>query len=155
MCSQGSVLTALVREVKGGAIAVWEVKHRHLQVLWLVQRMLPATRVGVCVWQERLHLTRLAPSVEAGCSADASPAGSPTLWPTVPQRLCWHLKTKDLWDYHHECYQMKPAEELLRIVLITHPQGNSQFSPEVFRSFIWPTLRDYKVVPFHRAEKQM
>lgn len=89
MCSQGSVLAALLREVKGGAVAFRQVEYRHLQVLLQVQRLLPAAGVGarVRVGQERLHLPRLAPPVEAGGSARAGPAGSAALWPAVPQRL--------------------------------------------------------------------
>lgn len=89
VCSQGSVLAALLREVKGGAVALRQVEHGHLQVLLLVQRLLPAAGVGarVRVGQERLHLPRLAPPVEAGGSARAGPAGSAALWPAVPQRL--------------------------------------------------------------------
>lgn len=37
------IVVAVVRQVKGGAVAV--VEHRHLQVLLLVQRLLPAAVV--------------------------------------------------------------------------------------------------------------
>lgn len=88
-CGQGSVVVAVVREVKGAPVAVGRVKQGHLQVLWLVQRLLPAAGVGACVYvgEQGLHLPRLAPPVEAGGSADAGPAGAAALWPAVPQRL--------------------------------------------------------------------
>lgn len=45
MCCQGSVIVAVVREVKGGAVAVRRVEHRDLQEVRLVQRLLSAAEV--------------------------------------------------------------------------------------------------------------
>lgn len=57
MCCHERIVVAVVRQVKGGAVAV--VEHRHLQVLLLVQRLLPAAvvRACVCVGQQGLHLS--------------------------------------------------------------------------------------------------
>lgn len=96
MRGEGSVVVAVVREVKGGAIAVGHVEHRYLQVLCLsVQRLLPAAEVGawVCIGQQGLHLPRLALPVEAGGSTDARPTGATALWSAVPQRLWRQLQT--------------------------------------------------------------
>lgn len=81
MRGQWSFLVAVLRDVKGGAVAVCRQEHRHLQVFRLVQRLLPAAGVGagVCVREQRLHLPRLALPVEAGGSADAGPAGATAL----------------------------------------------------------------------------
>ena len=89
VCAHVSVVG--VREVEGGAVAVGGVEHGHLQVVRLVQRLVPAAVVGagVCVGQQRLHLPRLAPPVQAGGSADARPAGAPAL----PRILCSQLQT--------------------------------------------------------------
>lgn len=87
MCCCKRIVITVLREVKGGAIAV--VEHRHLQVLLLVQRLLSAAVVGacVCVGEQGLHLSRLAFPVEAGGSTDAGPTGSAALCPTVQQTL--------------------------------------------------------------------
>lgn len=102
MSRQGRLVVAVVGEVVGGAVAVGRVKHGHLQVLGLVQRLLPAAGAGdgVRVGQQGLHLPRLASPVEAGGSADASPAGATAPWPAVPQSL-WEqfLINSNYWDF--------------------------------------------------------
>lgn len=89
MCRQWGVVIAMIREVKGGAVAVGRVEHGDLQVIRLVQRLLPAAGDGACVriGQKGLHLSGLALPVETGRSSNAGPTRAAALWDAVSWRL--------------------------------------------------------------------
>lgn len=143
MSCQGSVVVAMVREVKGRPIAVCWVERGHLQVFWLVQRLLSAAGVGARVGarQQRLHLPWLALPVQTRGSTVAGPAGTPALHHAVPGRLSGQQKHSNA-----HCLAQQPHRVMT---------GGPSSSEEWCQTTIYPKFHHFYVMNSRKVDLVM